>query len=97
MPSVVISPQPIPTALLVHNLICIADHTAQGDPIPNSRYVRAFCETCNEPIRVTPERYQEWKRGAIKGNPAFPIRCGGCHGGSGGQSATSKKAKLRAE
>ena len=28
------------------------DGTAVGDAIPNSRYIRAFCFICKEPIRV---------------------------------------------
>lgn len=29
-----------------------------GEPIPGSRYVRAFCKSCGDPMRVTPESYR---------------------------------------
>ena len=32
------------------------DGTMEGEAIPGSKYVRAFCNDCNKPVRVTPEQ-----------------------------------------
>jgi hypothetical protein len=37
-------------------LFCVLDNTRAGDRIPNSRFVRAFCQHCQEAIRVPTER-----------------------------------------
>ncbi len=31
----------------------MADSLQHGDPIPGSRFFRAFCNRCNEPMRVS--------------------------------------------
>ena len=36
-----------------------SDGIAAGQPIPGSRYVRAFCDECGEPMRVSKDCYEE--------------------------------------
>jgi hypothetical protein len=38
------------------NELIAADGTRAGDRIPGSKYVRAFCECCGEPMRVPTEK-----------------------------------------
>jgi len=34
-----------------------------GEPIPGSKYVRAFCTICGDPMRVSRERFQDGQYG----------------------------------
>jgi len=51
---------------------------AAGEPIEGSALVRAFCEGCGEPIRVT---FAAWDSG-------YPQYCSGCEPRKRGHAAT---------
>ena len=33
-----------------------SDGTRHGEPIPGSRYLRSFCQHCNNPVRITTDQ-----------------------------------------
>jgi hypothetical protein len=62
------------------------DGTRLGDKIPGSKYLRAFCERCHFPIRVSRERFVQWqKKLGSTNSKTVPFLCDNC--GSGASSS----------